>query len=170
MKKLSKTVITWFERCKHETFVSREKYPYFKAEDDRWKNSVRHNLSMNPHFRKGSKAKHGSGHLWVLADYDTEADEAGKQSEPNVQPVQQINQDLIPTVISQGPSPIETQMVWEEDSENLIWVVWLMFKISIAGLRAKTRWRVSSRCPVNFGPKWSSPFGGSGTQTSKNGK
>ena len=25
---------------------------------------------MNPHFRKGNKAKHGSGHLWVLADIE----------------------------------------------------------------------------------------------------
>ena len=48
----------------------RDRFPYFKAEDERWKNSVRHNLSMNPHFRKGNKAKHGSGHLWVLADLD----------------------------------------------------------------------------------------------------
>ena len=45
-----------------------ENYPYFKAEDDRWKNSVRHNLSMNPHFRKGTKSKQGAGHVWVLAD------------------------------------------------------------------------------------------------------
>ena len=29
---------------------------------------------MNPHFRKGNKAKHGSGHLWVLADIDEEDD------------------------------------------------------------------------------------------------
>ncbi len=49
-----------------------DRYPYFKAEDDRWKNSVRHNLSMNPHFRKGDKSKHGAGHLWVMADYDDE--------------------------------------------------------------------------------------------------
>ena len=53
-------------------FNSRDRFHYFKAEDDRWKNSVRHNLSMNPHFRKGGKAKQGSGHLWVLADYDKE--------------------------------------------------------------------------------------------------
>ena len=52
-------------------------FPYFKAEDDRWKNSVRHNLSMNPHFRKGDKSKHGAGHLWVLADYDSEVEKAG---------------------------------------------------------------------------------------------
>ena len=48
--------------------IFRENYPYFKAEDDRWKNSVRHNLSMNPNFRKGGRAKQGSGHVWVLAD------------------------------------------------------------------------------------------------------
>ena len=45
-----------------------ENFPYYKAEDDRWKNSVRHNLSMNPNFRKGGRAKQGTGHVWVLAD------------------------------------------------------------------------------------------------------
>merc|ERR1712012_202978 len=45
-----------------------DNYPYYKAEDDRWKNSVRHNLSMNPNFRKGGRAKQGTGHVWVLAD------------------------------------------------------------------------------------------------------
>ena len=55
--------------------VYRDRFPYFKAEDERWKNSVRHNLSMNPHFRKGNKAKHGSGHLWVLADLDDQEDD-----------------------------------------------------------------------------------------------
>ena len=59
--------------------IFRDRYPYFKAEDDRWKNSVRHNLSMNPHFRKGDKSKHGAGHLWVLADFDEEAAEQGQQ-------------------------------------------------------------------------------------------
>ena len=58
-------------------FLFRDRYPYFEVEDDRWKNSVRHNLSMNPHFRKGDKSKHGAGHLWVLADYDEEAEAAG---------------------------------------------------------------------------------------------
>lgn len=45
----------------------REHFSYYKANDDRWKNSVRHNLSINPHFRKGSKAPHGAGHLWTVA-------------------------------------------------------------------------------------------------------
>ncbi|KAL3270185.1 hypothetical protein HHI36_009242 [Cryptolaemus montrouzieri] len=45
-------------------------YPYYKEGDDRWKNSVRHNLSINPHFRKGSKSLHGAGHLWTVAGKD----------------------------------------------------------------------------------------------------
>ncbi|XP_043468610.1 uncharacterized protein LOC122502559 isoform X1 [Leptopilina heterotoma] len=47
-----------------------EHFPYYKSNDDRWKNSVRHNLSINPHFRKGSKAPHGAGHLWAIANQD----------------------------------------------------------------------------------------------------
>ena len=84
-------------KCKYwpDTFVIfSENYPYFRAEDDRWKNSVRHNLSMNPHFRlvtgtqspnifnlwsvcrKGTKSKHGAGHVWVLAS-ETEGEGEG---------------------------------------------------------------------------------------------
>ena len=49
---------------------------------------MRHNLSMNPHFRKGGKAKQGSGHLWVLADYDKE------DQLPHVHVQQQSQQQL----------------------------------------------------------------------------
>ena len=50
-------------------------------------------MSMNPHFRKGNKAKHGSGHLWVLADIE----EADQQVLPQATPVQPTVQ--IPKVI-----------------------------------------------------------------------
>ena len=43
---------------------------------------------MNPHFRKGGKAKQGSGHLWVLADYDKE------DQLPHVHVQQQSQQQL----------------------------------------------------------------------------
>ena len=33
---------------------------------------MRHNLSMNPHFRKGTKSKNGAGHVWVLAQTEGE--------------------------------------------------------------------------------------------------
>lgn len=34
---------------------------------------MRHNLSINPHFRKGSKAPQGAGHLWTISSRDSEA-------------------------------------------------------------------------------------------------
>ena len=80
--------------------IFRDRFHYFKAEDDRWKNSVRHNLSMNPHFRKGGKAKQGSGHLWVLADYDKE------ESLSQIQP--QTTRQQNPSIISNGENHVNT--------------------------------------------------------------
>ncbi|XP_059480507.1 uncharacterized protein LOC132199643 [Neocloeon triangulifer] len=45
-------------------------FPYYRPNDDRWKNSVRHNLSINPHFTKGGKASKGAGHLWTVVAED----------------------------------------------------------------------------------------------------
>ncbi|XP_031628435.1 uncharacterized protein LOC116344149 isoform X2 [Contarinia nasturtii] len=50
-----------------------DRFPFYKSNDDRWKNSVRHNLSINPHFRKGNKAPQGAGHLWIISTRDSEA-------------------------------------------------------------------------------------------------
>lgn len=55
-----------------KTFLySSDRFPYYKSNDDRWKNSVRHNLSINPHFRKGHKAPQGAGHLWTISSGDS---------------------------------------------------------------------------------------------------
>lgn len=55
------------------SYNCRDRFSYYKSNDDRWKNSVRHNLSINPHFRKGSKAPQGAGHLWTISSRDSEA-------------------------------------------------------------------------------------------------
>ncbi|KAE9537189.1 hypothetical protein AGLY_006212 [Aphis glycines] len=44
-------------------------FPYFREDDERWKNSVRHNLSINPNFRKGRKSQ-GAGHYWRVCNIE----------------------------------------------------------------------------------------------------
>lgn len=41
-------------------------YPFYSASDEKWKNSIRHNLSLYPEFVKGEKTSDGAGHLWYL--------------------------------------------------------------------------------------------------------
>ncbi|KAL4658944.1 forkhead box Q2-like [Arapaima gigas] len=41
-------------------------YPYFKSKDKNWKNSVRHNLSLNECFIKAGRSDNGKGHFWAI--------------------------------------------------------------------------------------------------------
>ncbi|KPP69236.1 forkhead box Q2-like [Scleropages formosus] len=41
-------------------------YPYFKNKDKNWKNSVRHNLSLNECFIKAGRSDNGKGHFWAI--------------------------------------------------------------------------------------------------------
>ncbi|CAL8253919.1 unnamed protein product [Merluccius merluccius] len=41
-------------------------YPYFRSKDKNWRNSVRHNLSLNECFVKASRSDNGKGHFWAV--------------------------------------------------------------------------------------------------------
>ncbi|KAE8294301.1 Hepatocyte nuclear factor 3-gamma [Larimichthys crocea] len=41
-------------------------YPYFKSKDKNWRNSVRHNLSLNDCFIKAGRSENGKGHFWAI--------------------------------------------------------------------------------------------------------
>ncbi|XP_041862210.1 forkhead box Q2 [Melanotaenia boesemani] len=41
-------------------------YPYFKSKDKNWRNSVRHNLSLNDCFIKAGRSDNGKGHFWAI--------------------------------------------------------------------------------------------------------
>uniref|UniRef100_A0A3Q3VWC4 Fork-head domain-containing protein n=1 Tax=Mola mola TaxID=94237 RepID=A0A3Q3VWC4_MOLML len=41
-------------------------YPYFKSKDKNWRNSVRHNLSLNDCFVKAGRSDNGKGHFWAI--------------------------------------------------------------------------------------------------------
>ncbi|CAG5864907.1 unnamed protein product [Menidia menidia] len=41
-------------------------YPFFKSKDKNWRNSVRHNLSLNDCFVKAGRSENGKGHFWAI--------------------------------------------------------------------------------------------------------
>lgn len=43
-----------------------DKYPYYRNRGSGWRNSVRHNLSLNECFQKAGRAANGKGHYWTI--------------------------------------------------------------------------------------------------------
>ncbi|CAI5439212.1 unnamed protein product [Caenorhabditis angaria] len=41
-------------------------YPYFQSRGAGWRNSIRHNLSLNDCFVKAGRAANGKGHYWAV--------------------------------------------------------------------------------------------------------
>ncbi|KDR07509.1 uncharacterized protein LOC110840134 [Zootermopsis nevadensis] len=78
-------------------------FPYYESNDERWKNCVRHNLTLSQNFQKGAKAQRGASHFWTL-----------EQKRENIEPAEEIlcgdrNSDLSP--ITEATSPIETDFL-----------------------------------------------------------
>jgi hypothetical protein len=43
-----------------------DRYPYFRARSSGWRNSIRHNLSLNDCFVKAGRSANGKGHYWSI--------------------------------------------------------------------------------------------------------
>ncbi|CAL4226394.1 unnamed protein product, partial [Meganyctiphanes norvegica] len=43
-----------------------DNYPYFRSRGTGWRNSIRHNLSLNDCFIKAGRAANGKGHYWAI--------------------------------------------------------------------------------------------------------
>ncbi|XP_053311803.1 forkhead box protein unc-130-like [Spea bombifrons] len=50
-----------------------ETYPYYHNQDKSWRNSVRHNLSLNECFIKAGRSDNGKGHYWAVHPANLEA-------------------------------------------------------------------------------------------------
>ena len=47
-------------------------YPWFRKRDVNWRNSIRHNLSLNECFVKCPRSDGGKGHLWTIHTVNVE--------------------------------------------------------------------------------------------------
>nr|XP_045595811.1 forkhead box protein I2-A-like [Procambarus clarkii] len=43
-----------------------DNYPYFRSRGTGWRNSIRHNLSLNDCFMKSGRSANGKGHYWAI--------------------------------------------------------------------------------------------------------
>jgi hypothetical protein len=43
-----------------------DNYPYFRTRGTGWRNSIRHNLSLNDCFVKATRSVNGKGHYWTI--------------------------------------------------------------------------------------------------------
>lgn len=43
-----------------------ENYPYYRNKDKSWRNSIRHNLSLNECFIKAGRSENGKGNYWAI--------------------------------------------------------------------------------------------------------
>jgi hypothetical protein len=43
-----------------------DRYPYFRSRGVGWRNSIRHNLSLNDCFVKAGRSTNGKGHYWSI--------------------------------------------------------------------------------------------------------
>ena len=75
-------------------FLCSKFYPYYSASDEKWKNSIRHNLSLYPEFVKGEKTQDGAGHLWYL-DNDFRKDYLQHREERIRRKSEQMNDRVI---------------------------------------------------------------------------
>ena len=66
---IARVILSSHERklCLQDIYDGIERfYPFFRSAPPRWRNSVRHNLSLHECFCKGERCENGKGHYWCI--------------------------------------------------------------------------------------------------------
>lgn len=99
-----------------------DNYPYFRSRGQGWRNSIRHNLSLNDCFVKAGRSANGKGHYWAIhpANQDDfkKGDFRRRKAQRKVRKHMGLSVDddgtdsPSPPPLSITPPPISTALQW----------------------------------------------------------
>ena len=94
-----------------------DNYPYFRRRGPGWRNSIRHNLSLNDCFVKAGRSANGKGHYWAIHPANVEDFERGDFRRRRAQ--RKVRRAMGLTVAddeddSPVPSPSTPAAVWSQ--------------------------------------------------------
>ncbi|KAK3595133.1 hypothetical protein CHS0354_028564 [Potamilus streckersoni] len=98
-----------------------DNYPYFRARGPGWRNSIRHNLSLNDCFIKSGRSANGKGHYWAIHPANIEDFQKGDFRRRRAQRRVRKHMGLSVPDDDDSPSPsppITTSMAWPENSQG----------------------------------------------------
>lgn len=99
-----------------------DNYPYFRSRGPGWRNSIRHNLSLNDCFVKAGRSANGKGHYWAIHPANQEDFKKGdfrrRKAQRKVRKHMGLSVDddgtdsPSPPPLSITPPPISTALQW----------------------------------------------------------
>ena len=99
-----------------------DKYPYFRSRGSGWRNSIRHNLSLNDCFVKSGRSANGKGHYWAVHPANVDDFSRGDFRRRRAQRKVRKHMGLsAPDDDEDSPAPSPTPISWAhiKDSSNV---------------------------------------------------
>ena len=94
-----------------------DNYPYFRTRGPGWRNSIRHNLSLNDCFIKSGRSANGKGHYWAIHPANVDDFQKGDFRRRRAQ--RRVRRHMGLSVPdddeSPSPSPTCTRNTWDEE-------------------------------------------------------
>lgn len=99
-----------------------DNYAYFRTRGPGWRNSIRHNLSLNDCFIKAGRSANGKGHYWAVHPANLEDFQKGDFRRRRAQ--RRVRKHMGLSVPddddSPSPSPTSTSINWEENDTEIV--------------------------------------------------
>lgn len=94
-----------------------DNYPYFRTRGPGWRNSIRHNLSLNDCFIKSGRSANGKGHYWAIHPANIEDFQKGDFRRRRAQRRVRRHMGLAVPDDDESPVPSPSDSNWPENED-----------------------------------------------------